>query len=498
MRLPLTSVFLLIFVNEITAQPLDWGTEVTVFGSSQEEYHPCLAVVSVGVLHAFCRVGEDSLAVKRSGIGGQAWSAVNKRVIPFVDTEITCAQDNSYSYLIAYSTQSALKQLFRFDLPADQWNEAQFTDIPTGFGSNVDVFAAVTDRVAQPGDPFLNMCWIEGVDEGSMSIGFIQSRDQGNSLEPTSLVHSTSAVPEAPAGLAIAVTWGVESEAIHIGATRDRAGAVPDEVVLFRSSDQGVSWSDPVTVDASTYEQREPALAGYAFTLFLAYARRSDVTVQRDIYCVYSLDGGTTFSEPMILTASNLDEFSPRVAVDHDGANFHVFYLACEVQTDTSTLTVRSGSVAEPWDVGEALPISETGAVRNQGGYSVASGPAGVAAVWTTGFALGDQDVVFDASWRGTNIGDRQTPFPHEISLGPCYPNPFNSTTTIPIQWPSVRTVELAVFDALGRRVEAISLGTLPPGEHHVMLDFARHATGNYWINVNGSSSPPVRVTLLR
>ena len=53
--------------------------------------------------------------------------------------------------------------------------------------------------------------------------------------------------------------------------------------------------------------------------------------------------------------------------------------------------------------------------------------------------------------------------------LGVNYPNPASGETTIPFSLASAGTVELAVFDLLGRKVSVIASGTYQAGEHTAM-----------------------------
>jgi len=60
-------------------------------------------------------------------------------------------------------------------------------------------------------------------------------------------------------------------------------------------------------------------------------------------------------------------------------------------------------------------------------------------------------------------------------------PNPFRGIATVLFALPGTRTVDVAVFDVLGRRVRTLRSGTLPAGEHRLVWDGRRDG---------GSSAP--------
>lgn len=53
-----------------------------------------------------------------------------------------------------------------------------------------------------------------------------------------------------------------------------------------------------------------------------------------------------------------------------------------------------------------------------------------------------------------------------EFTLGSAYPNPFRGTTTVPFELSEAGEVSLAVYDILGRQVDAQEFGRLTAGSH--------------------------------
>jgi photosystem II stability/assembly factor-like uncharacterized protein/Leucine-rich repeat (LRR) protein len=60
---------------------------------------------------------------------------------------------------------------------------------------------------------------------------------------------------------------------------------------------------------------------------------------------------------------------------------------------------------------------------------------------------------------------------PTEFALGKNYPNPFNPTTTIPLLLPEKSTVNLTVYDMVGRKVKTVFTGVLETGKHFFNWD---------------------------
>lgn len=101
-----------------------------------------------------------------------------------------------------------------------------------------------------------------------------------------------------------------------------------------------------------------------------------------------------------------------------------------------------------------------------------------------------DQDLVlmtwFEPCWfvwgttgAVTGVDDHAVPAP-VASIGPCYPNPFNPTATIPVQLNRDSRVELAVYDARGRLVRTLHDGVLVAGSHRFTLNADGLGSGAY------------------
>ncbi len=64
--------------------------------------------------------------------------------------------------------------------------------------------------------------------------------------------------------------------------------------------------------------------------------------------------------------------------------------------------------------------------------------------------------------------GEHAASVPQAIKLEAAYPNPFNSSTTIKFDLPRRMTVELTIFDLLGREVTTLHRGMMSAGQHQL------------------------------
>ncbi len=88
---------------------------------------------------------------------------------------------------------------------------------------------------------------------------------------------------------------------------------------------------------------------------------------------------------------------------------------------------------------------------------------------------------------------------PRRFSLAQNFPNPFNPVTTIRYSLAKPETVELAVFDALGRPVALLVNRRQNPGEHQVILDAQDLASGLYFYRIRaGRFTDTKRMLLLK
>ena len=90
-----------------------------------------------------------------------------------------------------------------------------------------------------------------------------------------------------------------------------------------------------------------------------------------------------------------------------------------------------------------------------------------------------------------TGVEPDRSSLPGEFHLEPCFPNPFNPSTTIRFSTPQSGKVTLRVYDLLGREVAQLLDQHIEPGTHETRWDASGSASGMYFVRldqcVNGS-----------
>ena len=85
-----------------------------------------------------------------------------------------------------------------------------------------------------------------------------------------------------------------------------------------------------------------------------------------------------------------------------------------------------------------------------------------------------------EVSAQAVNTEIGSVDLPGGMRLRQNYPNPFDGSTQIGYELDTGGHVRLDVFDLTGRRVETLVDGLVPPGEHAVLFDGRRLASGTY------------------
>lgn len=90
---------------------------------------------------------------------------------------------------------------------------------------------------------------------------------------------------------------------------------------------------------------------------------------------------------------------------------------------------------------------------------------------------------------------------PQTIKLHPAYPNPFNPTTTLPVELSVATRVTLKIYDILGREVETVVDDVMPAGFHRVTWNGTSHGqpvtTGVYFAVMDTEQSRQIRKLVL-
>jgi len=104
-----------------------------------------------------------------------------------------------------------------------------------------------------------------------------------------------------------------------------------------------------------------------------------------------------------------------------------------------------------------------------------------------------DVDItLLDPAWTGESRAPATS-----FSLGPVYPNPFNSRASVSLSLPVAREVDLALYDLLGRRVRSLARGPLSAGTHSVTISAEGLPSGIYYVRLSAVGMTTMQPALL-
>ena len=243
--------------------------------------------------------------------------------------------------------------------------------------------------------------------------------------------------------------------------------------------DEGAEFSEEITF---TLNGRPTTLAGPDDNIFNAIAQATQKEVNFSATGTLGLAPGTIPAD--------------QLARPGDTVNFTLGFTNTGNVTDFYQLTVfssrgwtvifpedfiyvESGLAEQLVDFQAIVPLSATPGMVDSVFYLLESG------LDHTLSLSGGAAITVDVT---TGVNDDEAILPESFTLRQNYPNPFNPSTKIPFALSIRSELSLVIYNALGRKIDQIYLGSLSAGEHTVEYNAESLASGIYFYRLKGSN----------
>ena len=333
------------------------------------------------------------------------------------------------------------------------WSSAWSVCYPGAFTRSTDACQSFEECVTVSGDPY----W------GTLAVGpegELYLVGVGNTFDVVVVKSTTAKDPDA------VVTWDSQTSVDLDGALDGGSPINPQGLI-------GQAWVD---VDVS-------GGVGNGNVYVLASVQRNSSYDPADVMFARSTDGGATFEDPI------------RINTDESISNYQWFgtmSVAPNGRIDVVWLDTRDASEGseymsslyysysidqgETWSENERLSEAfdpHVGWPQQQkmgDYYDMVSDNEGAHLAWANTLN-GGQDVYYGhivPAQIGTNVDDN---FEHQYCHSLIYPNPFNGETTIGITIKEAGSVNIAIYDLMGKKVKTLSDGMMAAGKHSLVWD---------------------------
>ena len=96
----------------------------------------------------------------------------------------------------------------------------------------------------------------------------------------------------------------------------------------------------------------------------------------------------------------------------------------------------------------------------------------------------------------GAAVGQRNSST--TVSLGPCFPNPVSTVSSIPFFLPQKGEIKVDITDLLGRRVALLIDGIYEMGEHSTIFDTKGLSAGGYYVRLQAQGTSIVKPVIVK
>lgn len=350
----------------------------------------------------------------------------------------------------------------------------------------------------------LHVCWMDGQTQSNFYSEVLYSRslDGGQSwsaplyLSSDDNLHSAFPMPDFS---------GASSDTLGI-AWRDSVGSSNWDILMAYTLDGGASWSAPLLVSGGSGIQSDPSLIVDKNDIFhLAHHEypQGGGPQAANVKYGYSTDHGLSWTFQQI-SPPNVRSHLVKSAYNFN--NDVVWFFWKDERDFVSPFDRRADIIGvaitnSGTTIGAPEFLSDGGSLE-YGFHNFKVGPDGlVHAHFNTFYNNGTPSTIYYTrrSELTTALASSWLEMPQQFSLHQNFPNPFNPATVIGFQLPVRSYVTLKVFDVNGREVSTLIEKMIEAGEHQVLFDATGLASGLYFYQLKtGSFSQTRKAVLMR
>jgi hypothetical protein len=241
---------------------------------------------------------------------------------------------------------------------------------------------------------------------------------------------------------------------------------------------------------------------GYLYAVWTADGLDIPETLGLDIYFSRSIDGGLTWSAPIVLNDDEnpaIHQFFPSIFVNDQGLLIAAWYDRREDPANVFTqfyMTYSNDggasfapSFAASTEASDFSQIGSLNADFGVGEYTqIVASDHYALPFWPDGRT---NDGNIEIYWAKIQLGEALSTDVAPLgaarpafSLSHPFPNPARGETRMTLYLERSATLALSLIDARGRVARQQALGLLPPGEHLLVLPVEGLAPGVYWAKV--------------